>query len=133
MGSDPADTPPPTPPPSGTSGTQFIFAGNVDRDSAAVNYFDGTFGGSMAHTRYVKLHPRSWHDHPSMRAAVLVRDGAAQMAVAQRLGGISLSNHDGSGAYTVVAGSSAASVRQVEAKVAVFGKAYHFGLDKIRK
>lgn len=150
---DPSDAKAPTSPPSGMSGSDFVFPANTNRDSVAVNYFDGTFGGSMSHARYVRLEPQSWHHHPSMRVAVLVREGAAQVAVAQRLGGVSLSNHDGSEAYMVVAGSSAASVRQVEAKVAVFGKvcsnwltaptllllcsflfqAYHFGLDKIRE
>ncbi|CAF3609612.1 unnamed protein product [Rotaria socialis] len=43
-----------------------VFAGNNDRDSERIHFLNEPF-----FARYVRLHPIEWHNHVSMRAAIL--------------------------------------------------------------
>ncbi|CAF1299256.1 unnamed protein product, partial [Adineta ricciae] len=49
-----------------TNQEQWEFAGNNDRDSERIHFLNELFVA-----RYVRIHPTDWHNHVSMRAAIL--------------------------------------------------------------
>ncbi|XP_078616433.1 adhesion G-protein coupled receptor G7-like [Branchiostoma floridae x Branchiostoma japonicum] len=54
-----------------------VFTGNQDRDTEVFNDFLAYSGSIEA--RFVKIHPRTWHEHISMRAKVVTFDVNCEM------------------------------------------------------
>ncbi|XP_035697814.1 uncharacterized protein LOC118430887 [Branchiostoma floridae] len=48
-----------------------VFAGNSDRDGEVHHDFSNYSGPDTLRARFVKIHPRTWHQHISMRAKII--------------------------------------------------------------
>ncbi|KAI8496672.1 hypothetical protein Bbelb_253270 [Branchiostoma belcheri] len=53
-----------------------VFPGNVDRDTEVINDF-GDYSGPIS-ARFIKLHPRKWHGHISIRAKIVTGSGSVE-------------------------------------------------------